>query len=314
MSRSFIRITGLLICLLSFQICANAQFKEEAFSQNYNSSEVSDTAEAKSMFSFKEYFRGLSHKDTLKIGTLFAGSAVFVGGQQIYHKQYWKLPIIYGGIGAGVGLGLHYKNIYNNSSPLYNATINPDDPWCTNTKANYLGNAFLAGGVLMYWASLMDGAITFKSDISPQPGRSTIYSLLVPGLGQIYNGEPWKVPVYWGCLIGAYHFWNMNKSQFMRFKNIYLQATNTEVQYTGPISAENAKYYRDIYRRYRDYSLLALAGFYLLQAIDANVFAYMQDFEVSDDLSMHVSPTVITPCTQYAMMPNSVGMSVGFRF
>ena len=57
---------------------------------------------------------------------------------------------------------------------------------------------------------------------------------------------------------------------------------------------------------------------YLIQVIDANVFAYMQDFEVNDDISMHIEPAV-TP-VQFATtggVPQagmSVGMSVGFRF
>ena len=89
------------------------------------------------------------------------------------------------------------------------------------------------------------------------------------------------------------------------------------------------EYYRDVFRRYRDYSVVALMGFYLLQIIDANVFAYMQDFELSDDISMNVSPTVISPDMGYAINtgggsggigsyygggPNAFGLSVGFRF
>ena len=85
-----------------------------------------------------------------------------------------------------------------------------------------------------------------------------------------------------------------------------------------------------LFRRFRDYSTVAMIGFYLLQVIDANVFAYMQDFEVNDDLSMRVTPTVITPYTNYAMntgrdgagfrMPSAapgaeaLGMRIGFTF
>ena len=91
--------------------------------------------------------------------------------------------------------------------------------------------------------------------------------------------------------------------------------------YTGPITASTALWYRDVYRRYRDYSILATALFYLLQIIDANVFAYMHDFEVTDDISMNIEPAVIAPDNAYAMrmtptigMENAFGIRFGVRF
>ena len=72
---------ALLCAFLSSEEC-RAQFKEEAFSQQYNS-DTTSTAGKDSvdvMFSFKEYFGALGHKNTMQIGTMFAGSAVFIGG------------------------------------------------------------------------------------------------------------------------------------------------------------------------------------------------------------------------------------------
>ena len=91
---------------------------------------------------------------------------------------------------------------------------------------------------------------------------------------------------------------------------------------TENISAETAKWYRDVYRRYRDYSIVATAAVYLLQVIDANVFAYMHDFEVTDDITMNIEPAVISPYNAYALHTptpvnpghNALGMRVGFTF
>lgn len=304
----------LLTVLLSFPRIAHAQFKSEAFSQNYGTSDA-DTAQ-KPLFSVKDYIRGIAHKDTIQIGTSFAGSMVLIGGQQIYNKQYWKLPIIYGGLGATVGLGFHYRGQYTRSLSAYQSALelDPETPYTVNDKAKQLSTYLFAGGALIYWGTLMDGVINFESDRYPLPGRATLYSLLMPGLGQVYNHEYWKVPVYWGCLIGAYHYWALNKRNYTKYRNIYLEATG-EGTYTGPISGETALYYRDIYRRYRDYSVLAIAAFYLIQVIDANVFAYMQDFEVNEDIALHIRPSVITPDFQFASRPvNAVGISLGFTF
>ncbi len=284
-----------------------AQFKRDAFTQNY--SDLKDTTARKDsidkMFSFKEFFRGVSHKQELLPGTLFAGSMLFIGSQQIYHKDYWKLPIIYGGLGATVGLGIHYRRSFNETG---------------NEHSRNLSTAMFLGAGAIYWATLMDGVIRYPSGgRHPHPGKATLYSLLLPGLGQAYNGEYWKIPIYWGGLVASVHYYNLNNTNYLRYKRIYNEATDPESTTKPPISADAALYYRDVFRRWRDYSIVAILGVYLLQIIDANVFAYMQDFDVSDDLSMHIAPAVITPETTYAMRhtpfaPTGYGLSVGFRF
>ncbi len=284
-----------------------AQFKRDAFTQNY--SDLKDTTARKDsvdkMFSFKEFFRGVSHKQELLPGTLFAGSMLFIGSQQIYHKDYWKLPIIYGGLGATVGLGIHYRRSFNETG---------------NEHDRNLSTAMFIGAGAIYWATLMDGVIRYPSGgRHPHPGKATLYSILLPGLGQAYNGEYWKIPIYWGGLVASFHYYNLNNTNYLRYKRIYNEATDPESTTKPPISADAALYYRDVFRRWRDYSIVAILGVYLLQIIDANVFAYMQDFDVSDDLSMHIAPAVITPETTYAMRhtpfaPTGYGLSVGFRF
>ena len=298
--RGFLRVTlTVLTALLAVSVgTSHAQFKEEAFTQTYNDDTTADTDSIDVMFSFKEFFGGVAHKNELKIGTMFAGSTVFVGTAQMYNKQYWKLPIVYGGLAATAGAGIWYRSLYAKEGlDRYKQASN----WC------------FAGAGLVWWASLMDGVVNYKPNVFPQPGRATLYSILVPGLGQVYNKEYWKIPIYWGGMIGAIHFWNLNSVNYQRFRRIYREATDTETTYTGPISAETALYYRDVYRRYRDYSIVTLLGVYLLQVIDANVFAYMHDFEVSDDISMSMGPVVLTPDSQYAFSP-SVGMRLGIRF
>ena len=170
----------------------------------------------------------------------------------------------------------------------------------------------------------MDGVVNYHPDRQPHAGRATIYSALLPGLGQIYNGELFKVPIYWGCLMGSVHFLTTNNINYKRFKRIHNEATSSDPAISGnvPIDAETAKWYRDVYRRYRDYSIVATAAVYLLQVIDANVFAYMHDFEVTDDLTMQVSPTVLLPYNEYAMNTpvmngsgsSAIGMRIGFTF
>ena len=119
-----------------------------------------------------------------------------------------------------------------------------------------------------------------------------------------------------GAIAGGIHFYAVNKKNYARFKWIYDQATSEDplIVERPPIPAETALYYRDVYRRWRDYSVLATALFYLLQVMDANVFAYMQDFEVNDDITMQLQPTVISPDFNLALQPPAIGLQFGLRF
>ena len=295
----FIASTVLFLLTACPSVC-RAQFKQEAFKQSYTDpSDTTATDSTQVMFSFKEYFGGLKHTRDARIGVVVGGSSVFIGGAQIYNRQYWKLPVIYGAIGAGVGGGLVYRRKWQQEG---------------SEDFRRMSNWFFAGAGLAYWGALMDGTVNYRKDIPVQAGKATLYSLLLPGLGQAYNGEYWKIPIYYGCLLGSVHFYSVNRKNYLRYKWIYDQATNPDIQYDGPVQESTAKYYRDVYRRYRDYSVLAIAGFYLLQVIDANIFSYMRDFDLSDDIELSLSPAVITdtPAYSYDQYALSTGCRTGY--
>lgn len=293
-----------LICFFVILLCVplraqyrDDQFKRDAFTQTYADTTQNVKTDSSAIFSFREFFGGMAHKRTASLKTLTIGSTVFLGGNQIYHKQYWKLPVVYGGIGAGIYGGVHFNKLYQSTG---------EDKYKT-----YRTLAF-AGAGLVWWGSLMDGVISYKGTRHPDPSKSTFYSILLPGLGQVYNGEFWKVPIYWGLMAGGIHFWVDNNVQYHRWKWIHNMATTDEEGVERPPqSAETAKYYRDSYRRFRDYSVLFTAIAYVLQIVDANVFAYMQDFEVNDQISLNVSPALMP--VQYASAP-AMGLSIGIRF
>ncbi len=283
---------------------ASAQFKDEAFKQNYNDSTYkTQTDTTDKLFSFKELFRGLGHKQEIKIGTMFGGAVMLPGSGQIYNRDYWKLPIVYGGIGACLGSAIYY-NVKYNQSVTAGAPVQ-------QYKTNYIW--LYAGAGLVYWGSLMDATAFYPSNGRPNAGRAAIYSALLPGLGQAYNGEYWKIPVYYTGLLAAGYFVYFNNLNYVRFKRIYTEATNPDISYTGPVTSDQAKYYKDSYRRLRDYSIVALGLVYILQIIDANVFAVMYDFEVTDDISIRMEPTVITPDNNFAFKGGPAGEAVGMK-
>jgi len=296
--KKFFRIALPAVCaVILLGVPAHAQFKSQAFKQQYNKDDPKASKDsADVLFSFKEYFAGLWHKQEIKIGTMFAGSLVIPGGEQIYNRQYWKLPIAYSAMAGGLASGI-----------ILNKQGRKDvSKWC-----------FVGAGVA-YWVTLLDGVICYKPSIYPHAGKATLYSILVPGLGQLYNHEIWKLPIYLGGMGFAIHLYIDNNNNYERFRRIYKEATDPEVPYTGPITAEQALYYRNIHRRYRDWSMVAIIGVYLLQVFDANVFSYMHNFEMDDNLAIKLEPTVIVPDNQYALTgsgaPAAIGLKMGFSF
>lgn len=285
-------ISALALALLT-AVSLNAQFKEDAFRQSYNDDKASAKDSADVLFSFKDFFGGVSHKHDIKIGVMFAGSTVFLGSSQIYNRDYWKLPLAYGGMLGCAGMGI-YQNVQGNHDGA---------KW------------WFVGAGAAYWATLMDGVISYQPSTYPHPGKATLYSLLVPGLGQIYNHEAWKIPLYWGIIGGGVHFYFLNRTNYKRFQRIYREMTDDDTSNDGPISAETALYYRNVYRRYRDYSMLVIFGGYVLQIIDANVFSYMHNFNVSDDIAIKLSPAVMPTGATYALGETpALGVHFGLYF
>ena len=261
-------------------------------SEQANQGAVKDTTVATDTtqgFSVRRLFRGYFGRDTLTPGYMLLGTALVPGAAQLYNHDWWKVPVIYAGIGAGVYTGIWSNRQYQHTG---------------EEKYRYLRAAgYIAAGAF-YWGQMLDGTICFKTGIkAPVPAKSTIYSLLLPGLGQAYNGDYWKIPIWTGGLIACGYFYHFNDMQYRRFRWITQMDRNTEqTGYIGNITASQAEAYREKYRRWRDYSILATVLVYALNVIDANVFAYMADFDVNDNIAwVEIQPTVIQPITpEYA--------------
>lgn len=313
-----------LTLLLSFTGESFAQFQTgsgygmgSSSGRTVNNQKARTDTTTEQVFSFKRLFRGLAHKDTMAIGYAFGASMVVPGLGQVYNRDYWKIPVIYAGLGTTIGLGVHYNNLYK-SSVAAAANIEGAVP---DKRYKNISTACFVGAGLIYWAQLLDVNISYKIKTDKAAGKATIYSILFPGAGQAYNGEYWKIPIYTGGLTAGIYFWTFYNKQYQRYKRIHNEATNPDIPYDGPIGAETALYYRDSFRRSRDIAVVSTILVYILQIIDANVFSYMADFEVSDDLALRLEPAIISPLNiDFAStgtgigMDSAVGLKIGVNF
>ncbi|MDP3453736.1 MAG: DUF5683 domain-containing protein [Bacteroidales bacterium] len=296
-----------IITLLLISICylAKAQFPGQmqqigppGSNQNQNKASEDSTfaGTRREPYSLKRYFNSLAGKDSMNIARMWGGSLLLPGSAQLYNKQYWKIPLVYATVG-----GLAFAG-YRNNVEWHNTG---DERHKRARDLCYLGAA------LSYWGSVMDGVANFRYHKEVLPARASLYSAMLPGLGQYYNGDYWKIPIIYGGFITVGYFISSNNQQYQRYKYLYYEASNPESPLSGRYNAQTMKYYKDTYRRFRDYSVLAGVFVYALNIIDANVFAHLQDFDVSEDLSASISPGLIMPINPgYAI---NHGPVVGFN-
>jgi hypothetical protein len=168
------------------------------------------------------------------------------------------------------------------------------------------------------------------------PKKASIYAALIPGLGQVYNGKYWKLPIVYGGYAGLIYVMGWNNQNY----NDYFDAYRTIAKYSSvdQMSQEDKDYLNDMfkipywdmntnpshfeslktqlksgkdyYRRNRDMSIIAIAALHVLSIIDASVDANLADFNINDDLSLHVNPMPLNTGrgTQVA------GINVAFNF
>ncbi|MBQ7459565.1 MAG: hypothetical protein IJS70_10390 [Bacteroidales bacterium] len=275
---------------------------ENVTTSDYKEDENENEADTLQGFSFKHLTRGLHHKEPLKPGYALLGSVIMPSRIQIYNKDYWKVPLVFAGIGGGIGGGLYFNEKYHQTG---------DKKFATYRTLCY------AGAALTFWGQMLDGVACLPDSRTPDPGKAAVFSALLPGLGQAYVGDWWHIPIWYGGLGVCAYTLHLNQMQYNRYKYIYMLASDKDSGYSGHINVTQATTYKDLYHRYRDYSVVATILVYALNIIDANVFAYMKDFNVSDDLSLNVEPALIENLDNYYLPSPSVpsfGINMSLKF
>ena len=143
----------------------------------------------------------------------------------------------------------------------------------------------------------------------PDTKRAMWLALVLPGAGQIYNRKYWKLPIIYGGFVGCAYAMSWNNQMYHDYSQAYLdimdddpntQSYNQFLHLGAQIDASNIERYKEIfrkrkdrYRRWRDMSMFVMIGVYAFSVIDAYVDASLSEFDISDDLSLRVEPTVI---------------------
>ena len=277
---------------------------------------------------FQRRKKGGFMSDSMSLSKVCWISTVLPGYGQIYNKQYWKLPVLYGTLGAGLALYITENKTYKPLRRQYEAITDRD---LTRTpeldalqarmiRSNTRRQIYLGLTVASYIYFLGDVAVNYSTNDVSDVKKATTLACICPGAGQIYNKSYWKVPFVVGGFATMIYCIDWNNRGFQRFKKAYNLLADYENnpdkypdgptdEFHGRYSADYIRNLRNNYRRNRDLCIILTAGLYILQIVDAHVDAHLKDYDISDDLSMNLEPLV-----DYTFVPTQGGNRPVFGF
>jgi hypothetical protein len=150
------------------------------------------------------------------------------------------------------------------------------------------------------------------SYIGQRANRAAIFSAILPGAGQAYNKKYWKTAILYGGFAVLGTGIEYNNRYYKIFRTAYQYRidndTTTVDDYENIYPDDDALLLRkDYYRRTRDLLWIIGGVVYVLNIIDAYVDAHLSNFDISDDLSLKVSPA-LQFTSRYETVPG-IGLS-----
>lgn len=162
-----------------------------------------------------------------------------------------------------------------------------------------------------------DAIETFQDPFpNHSPAKASLYSAVLPGLGQAYNRQYWKIPLIYSGAIAIGYFINFNHQQYVNFRKELFALIDIDPN-TNPESGLSESVLRrgtDEWRRNRDLLYFLAGVIYMLNIVDAHVSAHLKSFDIDEDISLKIEPTfdqiamVGVPATPYP------GLSIKLSF
>ncbi len=186
-------------------------------------------------------------RDTIGLSGMVWISTVAPGFGQIYNKQYWKVPILYGVTGASVALFVREQKRYRPAKRELDALNleiaalsgiedqgerlaqqialgrQRDEVQRRVLRVNTSRQLYMGIAALSYLYFLGDAAMNYNRPHRSNTNvkKATTLSTVIPGAGQIYNKSYWKLPFVVGGLASTIYVVDWNNRGYQRFKTAY---------------------------------------------------------------------------------------------
>lgn len=160
----------------------------------------------------------------------------------------------------------------------------------------------------------------------PEPKRAMWLAIVIPGAGQIYNRKYWKLPIVYGGFVGCAYAMRWNNQMYSDYSQAYLDIMDDDdttksyesfMHLGAQITDANKERWTEIfksrkdrYRRWRDLSFFCILGVYALSIVDAYVDASLSQFDISDDLSLHIEPGIVSDSRTPRLTKSHTGLGI----
>ena len=154
------------------------------------------------------------------------------------------------------------------------------------------------------------------------PAKAAIMSAVLPGLGQAYNKKYWKLPIVYAAIGTSVYYFLKHQNNYQKFRRAYIdfndnndytnswQNVGLPSYYTRDQIGQTVSRGKDLYRSWRDWAIVAVVLSYGLNIIDANVDAHLMNYDISDDISLNISPCFL----ENDIHSKKIGLNLRFTF
>ncbi|MEN8227839.1 MAG: DUF5683 domain-containing protein [Bacteroidota bacterium] len=161
---------------------------------------------------------------------------------------------------------------------------------------SFLSDSVIVDNKLRY----SDSLVVEQPDFTHSPSKAIMYALVLPGLGQAYNKKYYKMPIVWAA------FGAVGYAIVFNTKNYRLAILDYAL---SPNDDRALKYWR----RNMELSYIGLIAVYALQVLDAYVDAQLYSWDVNEDLSMRVAPSLQPLMAPTSLTGHTVGLTCSFN-
>ncbi|WP_010520409.1 DUF5683 domain-containing protein [Aquimarina agarivorans] len=134
--------------------------------------------------------------------------------------------------------------------------------------------------------------VTFKKQqLTPYspltPSKASFYAAILPGLGHAYIKKYWKIPIIYTLLGSGIGITLWNSKKYTALRNEYKNRLigNPNINFKNYTNAQLIRK-QNHFKKQKETAILATAIAYVLNIIDANVSAHLQQHNINNQLSL----------------------------